>query len=79
MPPRSPRRSAAGAVGAFARHRHPDDPALAEARRDLRAAEAAEHADHIRRLVDEFPPLTSEQKAKLAALLAPATQEAEAG
>ena len=67
----SPREHAAGRVGALARHREPDDPDLAEARRDLRAAEATEHAEYIRRLVDTFPPLSAEQRTKIAALLRP--------
>lgn len=53
-------------AAALARH-HPDQPeAGAEERRTLRAA-AAER--YIRELVDTFPPLTAEQRARLAALL----------
>ncbi len=52
----------------------PDAPQTALARRDLRAAnlEAA-----IRRAVAEAPPLTRDQKARLRALLSPATGTAE--
>jgi hypothetical protein len=50
-----------------ARSRHnPNDPALPTARRDYRASR---FADHIRRLVDQAPPLTAEQRGKLTAVL----------
>ena len=66
------RRRASARVGALSKHRlDPEDPALADARRDLRAEEAAECAEHIRRLVDTFPPLSAEQRTKIAALLRP--------
>lgn len=58
-----------GKLAAVTRHHGPDHPAVTEARRDLRAARAEEY---IRKLVDEAPPLTAEQRAALAALLAPA-------
>ncbi len=46
---------------------HPDDRAAIEtARRDLRAARGE---DYIRRLVDGAPPLTAEQRARIAAIL----------
>lgn len=46
-----------------------------EAERDLKAARAEEY---IRGLVETFPPLTGEQKARLAALLRqPTTDDAE--
>ena len=65
--PTSPTVSAAGAeVGAIARW-HPHDKAkLAGARRDLRAAKLEAH---IRSVVDTFPPLTPEQRDRLAVLL----------
>jgi hypothetical protein len=65
------RRRASARVGAITRNRGADDPELIDARRDLRAAEAAEYAEHIRRLVDTFPPLSAEQRTKIAALLRP--------
>jgi hypothetical protein len=65
------RRRASARVGAITRNRGADDPELIDARRDLRAAEAAEYAEHIRRLVDTFPPLSAEQQTKIAALLCP--------
>lgn len=56
-------------LNALQRHRPPDDPQIADARRDLRAARLEEH---IRKLVDEAPPLSDEQRSRLAALLRPA-------
>lgn len=41
---------------------------IEDARRDLKAAVAEEH---IKRIVDGFPPLTDSQRAKLAALFTP--------
>ncbi|AVT37400.1 hypothetical protein C6W10_14030 [Plantactinospora sp. BB1] len=38
----------------------------------MAAQEAGETAEYIRRLVDGAPPLTEEQRARLAGLLAPA-------
>ena len=55
-----------GKVAALSRSRAADDPALVDARRDLRAERLA---DHIRRVVDEAPPLTTEQRDRLALLL----------
>lgn len=63
-----PRKRAASTVAGIERWHGPDDPRLPELRRDLRAAELAEH---IARLVDAAPPLTAEQRAKLALLLRP--------
>jgi hypothetical protein len=45
-----------------------DDPRYAEHRRAL---DAALLADHIRKVVDRAPPLTAEQRTKLAELLKP--------
>ena len=46
---------------------HPDDhEAIAAARLDLRAAVAE---DYIRKLVDSAPPLSPEQRSRLAVLL----------
>ncbi len=53
-------------VAALGRHRDADDPVVVSARRDLRAARAE---DYIRRLVDAAPPLTAEQRDRLAVLL----------
>ena len=53
-------------VASLTRDRQPNDPELIEARRSL-AEESL--ADHIRRVVDAAPPLTSAQRDKLAALL----------
>lgn len=44
----------------------PDDPVVTEARRDLKAARLA---DYISRVVDEAPPLSPEQRDRLAVLL----------
>ena len=53
-------------LAATARH-HPDQPELTEAsRREFKAASAERY---VRRLVDGWPPLTREQRTKLAALL----------
>lgn len=55
-------------VAALSRDRSPDDPELINARRDLRAERLA---DHIADVVNAAPPLTNEQRARLAALLRP--------
>jgi hypothetical protein len=51
---------------ALARYRPADDPALVEARRDLRAARL-QHA--VSEAVAAAPPLTGEQRRRIAALL----------
>ena len=56
-------------VASLSRSRQPDDPALTNARRALRAARAEEY---VRKLVDTWPPLTDEQRDRLAVLLRPA-------
>lgn len=53
-------------IAALSRSRASDDPELLEARRDLRAERLAAY---ITRTVDEAPPLTAEQRARLTALL----------
>lgn len=53
-------------IAGLSRDRAPDDPELVDARRDLRAQKLA---DHIARAVSEAPPLTDEQRARLAGLL----------
>ncbi|MCA1671730.1 MAG: hypothetical protein LC799_05845 [Actinobacteria bacterium] len=67
MPARSSvRRRAASVVGAIERHHGPADSRLPAARRDLRAAALEEH---VRAVVNVFPPLSAEQRDKIAALL----------
>ncbi|GEL22751.1 hypothetical protein PSU4_17050 [Pseudonocardia sulfidoxydans NBRC 16205] len=67
MAARTPaRRSAAARVSVLQRHHGPDDPRLNDARRELRAAELE---DHVRRIVDGAPPLTAEQRNRIATLL----------
>lgn len=56
----------AGAVGALSRSRAADDPDLINARHNLRVAKLA---DHIATVVAEAPPLTAEQRDRLAVLL----------
>ena len=53
-------------VAALSRDRRPDDPDLLSARRNLRAACLA---GYISKTVDAAPPLTIEQRDRLAALL----------
>lgn len=53
-------------VASLTRSRTADDPDLVEARRNLRTARLE---DYIRRVVDEAPPLSTEQRERLAALL----------
>lgn len=50
-----------------------DHPSTEAASRDLREAVLAKH---IARLVDQAPPLTDEQRARLAGLLTPTTARA---
>lgn len=56
-------------VASLTRSRDADDPELLDARRNLRAARLEEY---IRRTVDDAPPLTTEQRERLALLLRPA-------
>jgi hypothetical protein len=65
-------------------HRDPEDPAIAEARRDLAVAkledDGAKLRDRIREIAATAPPLTPEQAAKLCALLpAPSAGDGDAG
>ena len=53
-------------IASWSRYRDPDDPELEEARRNLRAERLA---DHVARVVDEAPPLTAEQRDRIAAIL----------
>ncbi|GAB7004384.1 hypothetical protein JCM18899A_18570 [Nocardioides sp. AN3] len=57
-------------IASLTRSRTPDDPELLDARRNLRAARLEEY---IKRVVDEAPELTAEQRDRLASLLRPAT------
>jgi hypothetical protein len=56
-------------VASLTRSRTPDDPDLIAARRNLRTERLA---DYIKRTVDAAPPLTAEQRDRLALLLRPA-------
>ncbi len=51
---------------ALRRHRVADDPAVVESRQKLKALQAE---DYIRRIVDEAPPLSPDQRNALAAIL----------
>jgi hypothetical protein len=67
MPSHDPAvRALACTIAATERH-HPNAD-TSELRRDLRAASLAEH---IRKVVDSAPPLSDQQRARLAALLHP--------
>jgi len=55
-------------VASLSRSRTPDDPDLIAARRNLRTERLAEY---IKRTVDAAPPLTAEQRDRLALLLRP--------
>lgn len=70
-------RSARGRIAALSRSRVPDDPDLQAAHRDLRAERLA---SHVAEVVGAAPPLTSEQRERIAALLrvGPRPQEAHA-
>lgn len=53
-------------IASLSRSRQSDDPELIEARRNLAAERLA---DHIKRVVDQAPPLSPEQRSRLAGLL----------
>jgi hypothetical protein len=53
-------------VASLTRSRRPDDPELVEARTSLRALKLEEH---VRKAIDAAPPLTDEQRTRIAALL----------
>ena len=72
-PPPSPHQSAAGRVSVLTRHHGPDHPAVAEARAELREARLAEE---IAREAETDPPLTIEQRSRLAILLLRSTAKA---
>jgi hypothetical protein len=58
--------AARGKLNALQRHRSPGDPAIAAARIDLRVAKLAEE---ISREAEADPPLSVEQRSRLAVLL----------
>lgn len=53
-------------LSALKRYRPDDDPAVTAARAELREAKLA---DHIKSIVDDAPPLSPEQRSRLAVLL----------
>ncbi|MHC9294186.1 hypothetical protein ACRCUN_17115 [Mycobacterium sp. LTG2003] len=55
-----------GRVAALSRSRPADDPELLEAKRNLAALSLE---DYVRRVVASAPPLTDEQRDRIAALL----------
>lgn len=57
-----------GRLNSLRRYRPADDPAVVEAARDLKAEALA---DYVRKVVDQAPPLTAEQRDRIAALLRP--------
>ena len=58
--------SARAKVAALSRARASDDPELLQARSQMRAARAE---DYIHKLISEAPPLTGEQRDRLAVIL----------
>lgn len=64
-------RTARARLAARTRHSPDDTDAIEAARADLAAAGLA---DHIQAVVDSAPPLTAEQRDRLATLLRPSTQ-----
>ena len=64
--PTNPHLSAAGRVSILSRHRGPNHPDVVAARAELREVRLAEA---IAREAEADPPLTSEQRARLAVLL----------
>lgn len=57
---------ARGRLNALRRCRPADDPVVVEAQTTLKSIRAE---DYVRELVDTFPPLTAEQRDRIAALL----------
>lgn len=55
-------------VASLTRSRTADDPELVDARRNLKAERLA---NLVRQVVDSAPPLTDDQRARIAALLRP--------
>lgn len=60
--------SARARLASLQRHRSPDDPAIADARRELATESLVEH---IARVVETAPTLTAEQIERLRGLLPP--------
>lgn len=54
-------------IASLSRSRKPDDPELIQARRNLKAERLAAH---VAKALSEAPPLTEEQRATIARLLA---------
>ncbi|MGV0603928.1 hypothetical protein [Mycolicibacterium sp. XJ1904] len=63
-------------IGALSRSRSGDDPELLEAKRGLLEAQAAAY---IEKVLAEAPPLTDEQRARLAELFRPANTTSSSG
>lgn len=53
-------------IASLTRSRQPDDPELVDARRNLAALSLE---DYVRQIVAQAPPLTDEQRERIAALL----------
>lgn len=64
-----------GRVAALTRSRPADDPELIEARRSLKLARLE---DYITKQVNEWPPLTEDQKIKVSSLLTPSLDGGDA-
>jgi hypothetical protein len=60
-------------VATLSRSRSADDPDLIEARRNLRAARLQ---DHVEKALADAPPLTDQQRERIARLLTPTEQAA---
>lgn len=56
-------------IAALSRSRPKDDPALIEARQNLKTLRLEEH---VRKAVEQAPPITAEQADRIAGLLSPA-------
>jgi hypothetical protein len=55
-----------GQLARLRRDTTPDDPRLTELRQEMRALRLA---DHVEKVISEFPPLTREQIDRVAAIL----------
>lgn len=64
-------RSLHSRTAALKRHRPADDPAVADAERELKAAVARQYVEE---LLQTAPPLSDEVRADLASILRPATR-----
>jgi len=62
-------------IAALSRSRTPDDPELLDARRELKAASLEQHVADV---VATAPPLTPDQRHRIAALLVPEAVTAHA-